>query len=421
MAYFRKLTSQLTSLQALLKRDENWLILINADPDAMAGALAFTRLVREKVHSVTLARINDISRPDNLAMIRYLRIPVSRWEPMLERGFHRFALIDSQPHHSPAFADIPFSVIIDHHPLAPTPFPAPFTDIRPEYGATSTILTEYLYNARIRPGRRLAVALQYGIRTDTNTFGRNSSEVDMRAYHYLSRFSEPSLLLRILRSEYLPEWLPYFSRAFEHLRRCGKGHFTFLEEVESPDILVVVADFFLRVHGLRWVAVCGVHHEKNAENSANDKLVTVFRGDGDIDLGKVAVSAFGMFGSAGGHKSMARAEFMLSHLENICVPCTKAQAAQAAHVAQTAQSDPASPLPMAQPPLPCQNLSSPKAHTPPPCQSLGSPHAGSACAAPLQISNISKLEKFLFSCIKNGEAHWHHSRKKLGSECLTEE
>jgi len=304
MAYFRKLTSQLAALQAILSREDDWLILINADPDAMGSALALQRLFSKRVKSVTIARINVVTRPDNLAMIRNLRIPMLAWQPNLAKNFKNFAMVDSQPHHNPAFAGINFSVIIDHHPLPETPAAASFMDIRPEYGATSTMMTEYLYNAGIRPGRRLATALQYGIRTDTGTFGPRTSEPDLRAYHHLGRFADQQILTRILRSEYLPEWLPSFSRAIQNLRPCGRGHYTSLGRVQSPDLLVVMADFFLKVHGLRWVAVCGV---------AGQTVVVIFRGSvGSVDLGKLADAAFGDVGSAGGHSSMARAEFPLS-------------------------------------------------------------------------------------------------------------
>ncbi len=307
MAYFPKLDQQLAALDDLLSREDSWLIMINADPDAMGGALAFQRLIRQRVRGVAIARVNEITRPDNLAMIRYLRIPLLLWTPELGREFQRFALIDSQPHHHPAFAGIDFSVIIDHHPLPPKLTAAPFQDIRQGGGTTCAIMTVYLYNAGIRPGRRLATALQYGIRTDTNTFGRESAEVDLRAYHYLTRFAEPFLLTRIMRSEYLMEWLPYFSRAFTDLRPCGSGHFTSLGVVESADLLVVVADFFLRVHGLHWVAVCG---------RVKDQGVVIFRGGfGALDLGALAGAAFGDVGSGGGHRTMARAEFPLASLD----------------------------------------------------------------------------------------------------------
>ena len=306
MAYFRVLSSQLALLQSQLAKDESWAILITADPDALASAMALQRIIRAKVKSVTIARTNDITRPDNLAMIRYLNIPVVKWRPSMRKKMQRFALVDSQAHHNPAFAGLEFSIVIDHHPKPAEPCAAPFQDIRPDYGSVSTMMTEYLYSAGIRPARLLATALQYGIRTDTGTFGRGCTDVDLRAYHYLSRFGDANLMNRILRSEYLPAWLPYFSRAFETLRPCGRGSYVWLGKVESSDILVVVADFFLKVHGLRWVAVCGV---------SAGRVIVVFRGGyGKMDLGSVASCVFAGTGSGGGHKTMARAEAALVDL-----------------------------------------------------------------------------------------------------------
>lgn len=303
MAYFRVLSAQIALLQSLLVREESWAILITADPDALASAMALQRIIRSRVKNVTIARTNEISRPDNLAMIRYLGIPVVKWRPSMRRKIQRFALVDSQPHHNPAFVGLDFSVVIDHHPKPTEPCPAPFQDIRPDYGSVSTMMTEYLYSAGIRPARLLATALQYGIRTDTGTFGRGCTDVDLRAYHYLSRFGDANLMNRILRSEYLPEWLPYFSRAFETLRPCGRGSFVWLGKVESSDILVVLADFFLKVHGMRWVAVCGV---------SAGRVIVVFRGGyGKMDLGSVASCVFAGIGSGGGHRTMARAEAAL--------------------------------------------------------------------------------------------------------------
>lgn len=306
MAYFRVLAPQIAQLQSLLSRDEAWCILVMADPDALASAMALQRLIRSRVRSVTIARVNEIARPDNLAMIRYLRIPVVKWRPSFKKKFQRYAIVDSQAHHSPQFSDLEFSVVIDHHPLPETMSTVAFQDIRPSYGSVSTMMTEYLYNAGIRPGRLLATALQYGIRTDTGTFGRHCGEVDLRAYHYLSRFGDSALITRILRSEYLPEWLPYFSRAFETLRPCGRGSYAWLGKVESSDILVVVADFFMKVHGLRWVAVCGV---------CAGRAVVIFRGGyGKMDLGTVASWVFAGYGSGGGHSNMARAEAAMADI-----------------------------------------------------------------------------------------------------------
>lgn len=295
----------------MLSRDEDWLIVINADPDAMAAALALKRIFARRVGEVYIARVNELRRPDNLAMIRYLRIPMLRWDSSLCGLFRRFALVDSQPHHSPLFAGIPFSVVIDHHPPATPAHAIPFMDIRPSFGSTSTMMTEYLRALRIRPGALLATALQYGIRTDTASFTRNTSELDMRAYQTLAKHSDVTLLKRIMHSEYLPEWLPYFTRAFASLHACGAGGYAFLDTVENPDVLVVVADFFTRVHGMAWIAICGVY----ADPIKGNTIVVIFRGDGRLDLGRFAAARLDDLGSAGGHRGLARAELPLAAAE----------------------------------------------------------------------------------------------------------
>lgn len=308
MSYFRKLETKLTHLLELLDRAERWLIVINADPDAMASAMALKRIMIHRVDDVAIARVNEITRPDNLAMARYLRIPMVKLTPTLAAQFDRFAVVDSQPHHHPSFKDLHFSLVIDHHPLSEEhPVVADFKEIRNDYGATSTVMTEYLYNLGIRPGKLLATALQFGIKTDTASFERAFCDVDMRAYRYLSKFADHTLLSRIVRSEFRLHWLDYFSRAFISMHKLGTGQYVYVGEVENPDILVVIADFFMRVHEIRWAAVCGVY---------GDTIVVILRGDGmGRDLGRYANLQFGDVGSAGGHRAMARAEIPLSTAE----------------------------------------------------------------------------------------------------------
>lgn len=305
-----------------LEKTDRCCIVITADPDALGSAMALRRIIRRRVQQVTITHTNAISRPDNLAMIRYLRIPLVPWTPDMQASHSHFLMVDSQPHHNVAFAGIDFSLVIDHHPeVAEHPVTAPFTDIRPEFGATCTIMTRYLRALKIRPGRLLATGMIYGIRTDTASFERSGGEADLQAYQWLTRHSDTHLLRRILRSEYLRAWLPLFSRAFRSLHDCQRGGaHTHVGDVKSPDLLVAIADFFTRVHGLKWVAVSGVYQ---------CTVIVIFRGDGSSDMGALAARAFKHLGSAGGHRALARAEFpctcivgdslanfVLAHLKN---------------------------------------------------------------------------------------------------------
>ncbi|MDQ1335584.1 MAG: hypothetical protein QG552_2534, partial [Thermodesulfobacteriota bacterium] len=51
-------------LMELLSPDETWGIVMNADPDAIASALALKRLFWRKVRKVTIFHINPIERAD---------------------------------------------------------------------------------------------------------------------------------------------------------------------------------------------------------------------------------------------------------------------------------------------------------------------------------------------------------------------
>lgn len=286
--------------------DDHVLIIIQADPDAISSAMAVKRLLWRKVSSVTISNINIIERPDNLAMIRLLGVDLIHIKEIDEIRFTRFVLVDSQPSHYEIFARFKADVIIDHHP--DTGAVAPFTDIRPQYGATASIMTEYLRAAKIQPSAKLATGLFYAIKTDTSNFERQTLIEDIKAFQFLYRHSNIHLARKIEQSELRLNFLKYFKNALEN-RRMRKGRlFAHLGTVVNPDVCVLIADFFMRVDAVNWSIISGIYDKK---------LVLVFRNDGvRKSAGTVAKQSFGNIGSAGGHKSMARAEISLSGLKD---------------------------------------------------------------------------------------------------------
>jgi nanoRNase/pAp phosphatase (c-di-AMP/oligoRNAs hydrolase) len=198
-------------------------------------------------------------------------------------------------------------VIIDHHP--DTNAEASFSDIRPSYGATATILTEYLRAARITPSVKLATGLFQAIKIDTNSFKGQTLIEDVRAFQYLFRYANTHLAHKIEQADLRLDFLKYFKTALR-TKRLRKGRvFVQLGPVVNPDICVIIADFFMRIVSITWSIVCG---------TCDKKLIVVFRNDGiRKNAGKVAKESFGQFGSAGGHKNMARAEIALSDLSDL--------------------------------------------------------------------------------------------------------
>ncbi len=286
--------------------DDQVLILINADPDAIACAMAVKRLLWRKTSGVDISNINVIKRPDNLAMIRLLGVNLIHVKAVDKTLYTKVVMVDSQPDHSDLFEGFFPDMIIDHHP--DTEYKAPFTDIRPAYGAAATILTEYIRAAGIKPSAKLATALFYAIKTDTSNFERKTVIEDLRAFQFLFRHANIALARRIDQAELKLDFLKYFRKALKE-KRIRKGRiFVHLGRVSNPDICVLIADFFMRIESVNWSIVSGFNGRK---------LIVIFRNDGiRKNAGAVAKSSLGCFGSAGGHKSAARAEIHTSALGN---------------------------------------------------------------------------------------------------------
>jgi len=286
----------------LFRRDDTVLILIYPDPDSMASALAVKRLFWKHVRKTQIAYAGKIQRLENQAMMELLRIPMVEIDKVASDDFTRRVLVDSQPNHSEIFEQFSYDAIIDHHPKVKN-WDAPYVDIRSGYGATATILTEYLREARIKPSMKLATALLYAIKTDTANFERDATEEDVKQFRYLFHYANLTRLQKIETSELRIKDLQYFQTALKNRVMRKKSLYAHLGEVPSADICVQIADFFMRVYGVGWSFVSGVYR---------GKLVVILRNDGyRKDAGKLAARAFGAFGSAGGHRGAARAEIAL--------------------------------------------------------------------------------------------------------------
>src|SRR5436305_2156569 len=196
-----------------------WLVLThdNPDPDALASALILTRVLRSAFRQkATTAYGGIIGRAENREMVKSLRLRLSHVRNLNLKRYQRFALADTQPksgnNQLPPRA-VP-DIVIDHHPLRQATRLGPFHDVRPKYGATATILAEYLLASGVRSTHAIATALIYALRTETNDFAREFTGPDTAIYDRFFPQADHRLPARI-QTRRLP--LAYFSNLHDAL------------------------------------------------------------------------------------------------------------------------------------------------------------------------------------------------------------
>ncbi len=296
----------------LARNSESALITIygDPDPDAIGAAFGLASIWKTAGIQASIRYTGEVRRYQNKLLLNYLGQNIERLRDGEQEAADLIAVVDAQP----GFwkSDPPAAtVIIDHHPRREDTG-APYLDLREQYGSTCTILTEYLLAADIRISRKLATALSYGIKTDTSDLQRNTSPADIKHYEELQPKVDHHFISRLSRSQVPMRMLDDIAWGIQRRLIYRDMLLIHFGEISTPDVLVQVADLMLLTCGINWVVCAGKH---------DDVFTVVFRGDGHRqDVGARATMAFGRLGSAGGHRTMGRADIAL-HGEHVDATC----------------------------------------------------------------------------------------------------
>jgi nanoRNase/pAp phosphatase (c-di-AMP/oligoRNAs hydrolase) len=285
--------------QRFLSDAERVLILLHnePDPDALASGLALRNVLRRNRQTAIIAAIQGVTRPENLRMLNLLDIHVETITPQQVADYDRVAMVDVQPHYFGGGIDR-VDLVIDHHPEQPG-YSAVFKDIRPDYGSTSTILTEHLRAVDANISERTATAMLYAIKSDTLFFNRQANRVDIEAFSYLYPLADAALIRKMEGAEITMERLEYVLKAKQHGRIVEQVFCAFLGSSPREDFIPYVADFYLQLENVKWTIVSGI---------VNDSLIMSVRNLGySRNAGEFVRKYFADIGSAGGHRAMAKA------------------------------------------------------------------------------------------------------------------
>jgi nanoRNase/pAp phosphatase (c-di-AMP/oligoRNAs hydrolase) len=274
----------------------------NPDPDALAAAMGLGRFIEQELGArVTVTHGGIVGRAQNRAMVENLKMPLVLVDRVNPESFEAIALVDSQP--ETGNNSLPhghrIDVVVDHHPPRIGSSRAPWCDIRPELGATSTIVFEYLRERRVPIDAPLATAFFFALRTETRDLGRESTEAERRAYLELVPAVDHSLLYRMTHPKVPREHFAALDRALRSAQVMGDVVAVNLGTLSYPDLVAEIADLLLAYEGARFVLCLGQY-----EGSAYLSLRTEAS---EARAGSMMRHIVGNDGAAGGHGTMAGA------------------------------------------------------------------------------------------------------------------
>ena len=278
-----------------------WLILThdNPDPDSIASAAGLAKILRRSFRrQVRIAYGGIIGRAENQEMVKVLGVRLSHIRHLDVKKYKYFALVDTQPGTgNNQLAGVVPDLVFDHHPLRAATKEAAFYDVRTEYGASATMIAEYIAASGWDLTKKEATAFVYAVRSETQDFGREFSALDKALFDELVSQADLRALARI-QSPRLP--LSYYQtlhEALERLQSVDTLVISRLGEVKNPDIVPEIADLMLRLDGKTWSLCSGIHD--------NRVYVSLRTTNPRADAGRLMRRLLSRRGKGGGHGMMA--------------------------------------------------------------------------------------------------------------------
>ncbi|MCB1281817.1 MAG: DHH family phosphoesterase, partial [Salinibacterium sp.] len=224
---------------------------MNPDPDSVASGLAMKQLLETRFgKEVTLTYRGIIGRAQNRQMVKLMAPELTRFSAIDEYRFGAAVLVDAQPQfgfnpEDLEELDVPVRVCIDHHPFVDSTRDLPYFDVRPQVGATSTIMTEYLRLFSVVPTQAVATALYYCIKTDTLGLTRRTSDADREAWEYLLPMVNHVTLQSVEAPPLSKAYFRDLRDAIQSARIYGNLVATHLGRLPYPDMVAEIADLLL--------------------------------------------------------------------------------------------------------------------------------------------------------------------------------
>jgi len=300
--------TKFNKLCGLFENKKNMLIVLqdNPDPDSISAAVALRKIANSIAEiQCSIAHGGTVGRAENRALVKYLNLNLRDYQQLDLKRFDIIAMVDTQPQtgNNSLPAEYVPDIVIDHHSIRRVTRSCSFIDIRSKYGATCTILLEYMNVAGILPDTAIATAMLYAIKSDTQDLGRDAGRADMDAIIQLYPIANKRMLSEIQRGRVDKNYFKLLSIALRNARICDKAVIADLGDLENPDMIAEIADLLIRLDDIVWSMSYGFVQGK--------MNISIRTAQDQLPADKVIKKIVAKRGTSGGHFSYAGGQIPL--------------------------------------------------------------------------------------------------------------
>lgn len=267
------------------------------DPDAIASSFGLKKFLDVLGIESEIIYVDSIEKANSRTMLEIFGISMNLKEKSYE--LHEddlIILVDTQMGHSNVTNLKGHNVgVIDHHRfMGDSDYT--FMDIRPDFGACSTIIASYFKEMAIEPEQNVATALLYAIMTDTDNLVRSSNMMDLEMFYWLYKKSNLDQIKHLRMNEIGLADLEAYTRALQNIEIYGTTCFVDIGDC-NDSLLGTISDMVFTIEHVDTII-------SYAKREDGIKL-SIRSGDKNIKAYDLVNFIIDNRGAGGGHDEMA--------------------------------------------------------------------------------------------------------------------
>lgn len=269
------------------------------DHDAVSSAFALNYLLNQLGLNTVLVYCGLIDRLSIQRMIERLDVPMLMASEVQLFEYDKTIVVDGCGGEKNVTGLMGQEVaVIDHHHVQPSSG-LWFSDVRPEFGATASIIVEYFQYFAIDIPKPVATALQVGLNVDTANLTRGFCEADVAAFAVLHQIADQHEVNYLCRNSLEFHELQYYQQLMEQVKIVNNVAYAELSESCPKNLLGLLGDFLIAVDNVEVTLLASAKADL-IQLSLRSKTPKV-----DVSEAARAVLANGEIGFGGGHWHMA--------------------------------------------------------------------------------------------------------------------